>query len=666
MNRNYFYPVFIFFIFLLVVLIFKSWFSNGYLSSGDAPFYYPQNAIQISNFPMLWKNEGIGYYSLQTYPFFYMSYAVRILSILNIPFPLIERIIWFFPFIIISTFSSIYLYKILFPISKCFFLSPLIYLLNSYSLIIIGGGQISIALSYAIAPLIMGLFIKNAQKSSLRLIILNSIMLSLQLSFEPRICILTLGIVFLYYLFNFSLNLHKYILFIPIIIITFLLHFFWILPSIILLVLNHKTQFYLPEVVKNDWLAFLNFTRFSKAISFLHPNWPENIFGKSNFMQPEFLLLPILAFCSLLFVSKNKIYKQIIFFSFLALFGAFLAKGINPPFGEIYRFLYNNFPGFNMFRDSTKFYLFSAISYSILIPFSIDQIYLTLQKIIRKLKLTVKQFLVMKHIPDMFLLLITCCLLLLIKPAWSGELNGTFKSKKIPNEYQEVNNFIFKQKNFFRTLWIPAFVRYGYYDNDHPAINGYYLFNVSDPFKLVNILEKTKDIEKKLRLLSIKYIILPTDINGEYFSKDWKFNPEAKEKFDHKIDKIPYLKNKKQIGDIIIYEISNPKDHFWLENGKMLIYKMINPTKYEVSGFSNSKNNILVLSETYNSLWSLKTNGENISSERKYERLNSFRIYQKGKFKGIVEFTPQKYVYYGLAISILTLIIAIILLIIKK
>ena len=36
------------------------------------------------------------------------------------------------------------------------------------------------------------------------------------------------------------------------------------------------------------------------ALSLLHPNWPENLFGKVYFLQPEFLILPILAFSAFL------------------------------------------------------------------------------------------------------------------------------------------------------------------------------------------------------------------------------------------------------------------------------------------------------------------------------------------------------------------------------
>ena len=73
--------------------------------------------------------------------------------------------------------------------------------------------------------------------------------------------------------------------------------------------------------------------------------------------------------------EKNVIIKkQIRFFLILSLLGVFLAKGSNEPFGQIYIWLFEHIPGFVMFRDPTKWYMLIAVSYSVLIPYSIYKI----------------------------------------------------------------------------------------------------------------------------------------------------------------------------------------------------------------------------------------------------------------------------------------------------
>ncbi|MEK9184848.1 MAG: hypothetical protein AAB866_01630, partial [Patescibacteria group bacterium] len=50
------------------------------------------------------------------------------------------------------------------------------------------------------------------------------------------------------------------------------------------------------------------------------------------------------------------------------------AKQPFPPFGQINVWLFQHFPGMIMFRDPTKWYVLTAVSYAILIPFSLLKI----------------------------------------------------------------------------------------------------------------------------------------------------------------------------------------------------------------------------------------------------------------------------------------------------
>ena len=157
------------------------------------------------------------------------------------------------------------------------------------------------------------------------------------------------------------------------------LHAFWILPAI----LTHQNPL---EQLGSAYsttgaVKFFSFAALENALSLLHPNWPENLFGKTYFMKPEFLGLPILAYISLLFIStkektkeQKKTVQYVLYFALLALIAAFLAKGANDPFGEIYLWMFTNIPGFGVFRDSTKWYVLIAISYSLLIPFSLKHL----------------------------------------------------------------------------------------------------------------------------------------------------------------------------------------------------------------------------------------------------------------------------------------------------
>ena len=102
------------------------------------------------------------------------------------------------------------------------------------------------------------------------------------------------------------------------------------------------------------------------------------------------------------------------------------------------------------------------------------------------------------------------------------------------------------------------------------------------------------------------------------------------------------------------------KDIFMRETSASVTFKQLNPTKYEVEIKNIKEPAFLVFSESYDPFWKIS----GISSLPVYSLLNGFMIDKDGKY--IVEFEGQKYVYPGLVISGVTLIILIFLLLSHK
>ncbi|MCZ7355903.1 MAG: hypothetical protein O8C66_09035 [Candidatus Methanoperedens sp.] len=87
--------------------------------------------------------------------------------------------------------------------------------------------------------------------------------------------------------------------------------------------------------------------------------------------------IPILAFSAVLF-SRN---RYVIFFTFTTVIALFLGKGIHPPFGELYSWMFENIPGFWIYRAPwQKFGILIALGYSFLIGVACSKIYEYLQK----------------------------------------------------------------------------------------------------------------------------------------------------------------------------------------------------------------------------------------------------------------------------------------------
>ena len=376
----------------------------------------------------------------------------------------------------------------------------------------------------------------------------------------------------------------------------------------------------------------------------LHPNWPENLFGRVHFMRPEFLIIPILAFIPLL-LKKAKNEKKIIIVTLIALTGIFLAKGVNDPFGIVYILFLKYIPGFSMFRDPTKFYIPIALCFSLLIPLGLEILSIRLSKI--------------KFIKDMsvtitFFIFIAFWIIILL-PLINGTVGGIFKLKSLPNEYINYKNFITQQPEFFRTLWIPQIQRYGYFSNNHPAIGRSEIFHNQTLKGMIKELE-APDMEQKLSDLSVKYIVIPFDPYGEIFVDDGKFDKKQYDLVLKSIEKISYLSKYKSFGSIVIFKTRDYKEHFSFARNPDSIgaIKILSsgPSYYRLS-ISPSSNDVLIFGDRFDKNWTMKTPSQTVSA-KSYHGLNSFDISKTGSYNIEISYAPQNWVSILFLISVIT------------
>jgi hypothetical protein len=681
MNKRFLF-ISVLLLFFLIILVFKTWFSTGLLSSTDVGF---NSKLTYNNYflsPYGWQEDkmaGLGGNAVALL-WIYTDFGIPITilgKIIGLNWNLVERMIFFYPFLILSFLSSAFLFKKIFKKNVFYLLSVFLFLISTYILMVIGGGQVLIALAYAISPLVLYSFIKLLNKISLKKSFVTGLILSLQIITDIRIAYVTLIAVGIYWIIKLLQEKDikyflKSVLFVLIIpgLLSFLLNAFWLLPTII----NHQNP--LSQLgsafTTTNAVQYFSFAKFENTIALLHPNWPENMFGKVYFMRPEFLILPVLAFASLLFVTSKKLKTEnlkhkndliIIFFVLLGLIGAFLAKGSNDPFGGIYLWMFNHVPGFVMFRDSTKFYLLVAISYSILIPFSVSQIYEFIKRKTENLKLKIMGNL----LPKLFIFLVLGYMLFLIRPAIMGQLGGTFKTTTVPAEYTKLEQFLSTQNNFSRTLWVPTTQRFSFYSPNHPEIPAQDLFSIYDNVKLI---QKLSSSEKLLQESGVRYVIVPYDSQGEIFLSDRKYDNKVYLQTVAQVRKISWLMPVSGFGKIAVFAVPNAKDHFYITDKESeLTYRYISPVEYSLSVANAKRGDRVVFAESFDGKWVAESSSFKLKTEKLDGRFNSFVLPKDGDYNLRIYYTPQDYVNIGVVISIVTLVGALsmlIVLIIKK
>lgn len=639
-----------FFLLFLIIFIFFNWFFLHPLSGLDQLFLFKDRIKDFGFLSRAWRTDlgnglggnGIGVLWIETY---LESGTFLLGNKLGLSWEVCQRILFLWPYLFLSIISPLFFFKKLFPELKSGFvgIGVLVYSFNTYILMLLSGGQMAVGISYALAPLVFSFFADQSKKNY-KNSIQTGLLFALLILFDLRIAYVVLLVVSFYFL-SFILyrgNIGKIFYLILSVAVALLLHSFWILPGLL------GSSLSLPEgLAKTDWLSFLSVANFSNTISLLHPNWPENIFGKVYFMRPEFILIPIIAFGLLLF-KQAKTNFSLVFFIGLALLGTFLSKGVNPPAGEIYRFLYNYLPFFTMFRDPTKFYLLIALSYSVLIPYSLFQIS---QHLTGRLRTAL-------------IILFIVFWSVLLSPLLIGRYAGSFSAESVPGEYQNWADFLSRDQTFSRTLWLPKQVRYSYFTDKHPNIRADLFFQSTELSQILANLNRPEML-KKLQDLSIKYIAVPYDMDSEIFLVDRKYDANFRANVIDSLDRITFLNKISDFQDNLnVYLIPGVKDHFYVDNQETKIAeRKIDATRYLLTLANVLPGARLVFTESFDPGWKMKTDsGKNYESSN-LRGVNSFVLSENGNLSGQIYYEPQRYVFLGSIISVTTLLVGSFLLI---
>ncbi len=514
-----------------------------YFAFGDAPFFFPEQISDISWIPRIWD---------QSYAFgrsmiaqLWIDYPIRLFIKLAYIFGLnwwsIDKLLWVGA-VVLSIFSVWKISKYIFQSRFISLISICIYTFNTYVLMLFDGGQRGVMLAYSFVPFILYRFISSIDhvfdtgRLPHRKNIQNGLLLSILIAFDLRLTYVVVLILIAYCVGVMYFNEYKkkhfmsnLLLFFKTIFPSFIIppfiHAYWILPMVFV-----KDGVSLGEEYTGvGMLKFLSVADFSHAFSLLHPNWPENLFGKVYFLQPEFLIIPLVAFGSLLTINSirtqsRRIRKHIIFFSLVSLVGVFLAKGVREPFGSLYVWAFSTIPGFVMFRDPTKFYLLIALGYSLLIPYALYSFATWVQRHIHRP--TGKYAIILQF----FLIWVG-----LLRSIFLGGVSGNVSPKMLPTEYIHLKNTLVADKEASRVLWLPVAEKFSYASDIHPIITSESLFNTASVSGILEAIS-SPDFETVLKKSGIKYVVIPSDEWQRIFLKEYTYDENLRNQIIHALE----------------------------------------------------------------------------------------------------------------------------------
>src|SRR5258708_7511890 len=151
------------------LLVFKKFFFPGPLVFAYAPYFYNQGLKELVSLPVAWLSRGN---SLGGPNLFLWIYPLVLVygffgTFLHLGNDLVLRILFYFPSLIFG-FTGVYFLSKYFKLSSLsIFFATLLYLINSYYLLLIDGGQVGVVLAYGLFPLVLYFLIKSVDKLSL-------------------------------------------------------------------------------------------------------------------------------------------------------------------------------------------------------------------------------------------------------------------------------------------------------------------------------------------------------------------------------------------------------------------------------------------------------------------------------------------------------------------
>lgn len=658
---------------IFVVGVYRVWFFTlNTFTWGDWGWYFAQTVRPWLDVPRIWLAGPFGGIDFSIFQYLPNRLLYSALAYW-FPSEVFDRIVFLLPSVILPTISGFFLIKYLTKNNLSASIGSLMYSLNAYTAVT-RTGHFTLSNSFALAPLILLFVIKSLDTKKFINSIWAGLVSALAFAYEPRAFLLSIGIVILYgayYIvlvangdFKNRLKLISFIVY-PLLIVV-LLHFYAFIGLFFA-----QAQIY--SQITNRALFGSGYVDVNRALSLAISSWNE-IPGKALQQIPFYFWITTITSVAGMWVGRKN--KNILFFSFVALMGIFLAKHTNQPFGGVYVWLYKYLPGFNAFREPSKFYFFIALGFCVLTGWFIDWLTKTQNKLVKWTAVIIA-----------FMPLIMNGLIIS-----TGKVGKLMTPRKIPADYLTLKNFLLSHQGNYRVMYVPAETRWGYWDEHIRKLSAVnmslsfwkelapYNLEGKDYSYLENIMKlmEQDDSNEILDVAGIRYVIVPPEdlANEDIFTYAWG----TRQEFLGRVDKLTYLKPLDiHTKSLRIYENSDWKPLIYLSEGKEVIgneQKTINvsyvqhkPYYYELSlpVLTGLKSPVLNFTDEYNRGWKMysgKVSWVDVLLNRNYIgdvaqsssiiHTNEFSLSDQHQYPNMITiyFQPQAFINFGVVVSL--------------
>lgn len=327
------------------------------------------------------------------------------------------------------------------------------------------------------------------------------------------------------------------------------------------------------------------------------------VWGVNTGFPVVFMFLPLLVIMVLYFSKKT---THLMIFSCLFIIGVFLGKQNTAPFARLYELIFQYFPGFSAFRDSSKFFQISGLSLPVILAIGYENIQ----------KLVIKNLVL---IGTLFIVGIN-----IFSFVWFQD--HMFVPASIPDYYDDIAVLEEKSASFERVMWVPRneTVRTGTVNN--PRLT---LIEMKDT-SWSQIFQKNGDPQSSHEILtnplfpallamsSTRYLFVPEQLQTE----DMLINDDAFYYDDNRPQIIEILDNSSWVTEQMIesnranlYRVNLSRPHIYvtdevetLDNvfnldATAVPYEYVNSSIYNITLENVSDTSYLSFTDSYSHQW---------------------------------------------------------------
>lgn len=548
---------------LISVVVHFRWFTGfDVLTAGDWGVAFRDEVLPRLALPLAWRPDDLGSFFLNA-PFWPMLFIHAALSWLGLSYGVIERVEYLWPIVVLTPLGAFLLTRKLTRSDLAAFIASLAWA-NNVAFFTRQRAHIYIMLADAIIPFAVLAYIRCLETRRMRDVVVAGLVLFAVSAADFRLFYALAFVLAGWFVLDLICArawrdregaVRRVIAGIMPLAIVLLLNAYWIIGFTAAGVLTHNRI--LDRDIFGDYL-----TDTAEALALWSGGWTDGapvLFGTEPVM-PRFWWLPLAALGGFWVRRRN---KEAVFFGLVALLGVFLGKQADAPFTDAYRWLFEHFPGFKAFRESSKFFVLIALGYAMLVGYLVAWLETSARGVLRKLRVPIFAALIILPLWNAV-------------PLLTGEIGAIFIPAVQPQGYEPFNAFLHDRQDFFRVLWVPSKPAWALTSPTHPSIGTATLHSVrmgtmsSDmppgdegPAGLKDLFSDPR-AEELLGRLSVRYVAIPPRMNSQ---NDWAFKLYGTDRDEaiRILDEVPFL-HRIDIGtgDLIVYENAGARPHYYI------------------------------------------------------------------------------------------------------